>query len=106
MGLVRLLPAIVLAFAAAAALMILTSRAAIEKLVGAGLLPRMFVNFVPVLTVSAKLLAIILIAVGGLQLGINSGLLSQEWLEKYGFSVLLIGLGIALLVLVGRGKKN
>lgn len=94
------------AFAIVTALLILTSRAAIEKLVGVGLLPRVFVSMVPVLTVIARSLAVLLILAGAVQFGIEARLISLNWMERYGFSLALVALGGVLLVLVGRRQRG
>ena len=67
-----------------------------------GALPRLFLNLVPVLTISARAVALALILVGLLQIGINTGLLSRQWIERFGFSTLLILFGGVLLYLTLR----
>lgn len=80
-----------------AAVGVLTSRTAIERLVAMGVLPRVFANAVPLLTLAGRGLAVAMIVFGGAQLGVATGVLSQQWLERYGFSVLLLVLGVILL---------
>ena len=95
-----------LLFAVVAGTVILTSRTAIEKLVGAGVLPRLFLNLVPVLTVAARALGVVLVAIGSIQLGINTGIISYEWISRFGFSLLLIILGVLLLVVTTRRTER
>ena len=95
-----------LLFVTVIATAILTSRTVIQKLVDLRIFPRFFVNFVPVMTLAARALAIVLIFVGAIQLGISTGALSRVWLELYGFSSLLILMGVTLLVLTLRGQRK
>jgi hypothetical protein len=95
-----------LLFVAVVATAILTSRTVIEKLVSLGIFPQIFINFVPVMTLAARALAIVLIFVGAVELGITTGALSREWLARYGFSSLLILLGGFLLFLTARRPRK
>jgi len=95
-----------LGFVVVTVLLILTSRSAIEKLVGSNILPRVFINFVPVMTSTARVLAVVLVLAGAIQLGVQTGLLSREWIEQYGFSVLLIVLGGIMLFLIGGRSQG
>lgn len=95
-----------LLFVAVIATAILTSRSVIQKLVDLRIFPRFFVNFVPVMTLAARALAVVLIFVGAIQLGISTGALSREWMERYGFSSLLVLLGVILLVLTMGGQHK
>ena len=106
MGLVAGLAYVSLVFVTVLAMAILTSRTVIQKLVDLGIFPRVFINFVPVMTLAARVLASMLIFVGAVQLGISTGALSREWLAQYGFSSLLILLGGILLVLTMRGPRK
>lgn len=78
---------------------ILSSRTAIEKLVALGLLPRFFINLVPLLTLAARALGAVFIGLGLVQIGITTGLLSQEWIARFGFPTLMIAMGLILLAL-------
>jgi len=95
-----------LLFVAVVATSILTSRTILQKLVDLGIFPRFFMNFVPVMTLAARALAVVLILVGAVQLGITTGALSREWLARYGFSSLLIVMGGLLLLLTLRGPQK
>jgi len=85
---------------------VLTSRTAIDRLVGIGMLPRAFANLVPALTLAARALAIALILIGFLTLGLNAGWFSRQWMEHYGFATLLIVLGVVSLLITFRGKRG
>ncbi len=89
-------------FVLVAAVCTLTSRTAIERLVGMGVLPRMFINAVPILTLAGRALAIVMILFGTAEVGFTTGILSHRWLEQYGFSTLLLVLGAFLLVVTFR----
>jgi hypothetical protein len=85
---------------------ILTSRTAIERLVAIGLLPRLFINAVPVLTVVGRALAVAMIVFGAIELGLTTGVLSQQWMEHYGFAALLLTLGVVLFFMTFRKSSN
>ena len=85
---------------------ILTSRTAIERLVSIGLLPRLFINAVPVLTVVGRALAVAMIIFGAIELGLTTGILSQQWLDHYGFAALLLALGLILFFLTFRKPSS
>jgi hypothetical protein len=93
-------------FVVVAAIGILTSRTAIERLVGIGMLPRLFISAVPLLTVVGRALAVAMILFGAIELGLTTGILSQQWLEHYGFSALLITLGVILFFLTFRKASS
>src|SRR6266404_6358354 len=88
-------------FVAVVAASILTSRSAIEKLVSLGVLPRMFLNFIPVLTIAARAVGLVLVVIG-----MNTGILSYAWFSRYGFASLLITLGLLLFMMTFRRKPN
>ncbi|MGA2483555.1 MAG: hypothetical protein ABSF92_10615 [Candidatus Acidiferrales bacterium] len=96
----------VLLFMILAAVGVLTSRTAIERLVAIGVLPRAFAHFVPALTLAARALAIALILIGCARLAITAGWLSRDWLERYGFAAFLVVLGSILLLLTLRRKRE
>ena len=85
---------------------ILTSRSAIEKLVSIGVLPRIFLNFIPILTIAARAVGVVLVVIGLVLIGINTGILSYAWFSRYGFASLLVTLGILLLTMTIRRKPN
>jgi hypothetical protein len=93
-------------FVAVVAASILTSRSAIEKLVSVGVLPRMFLNFIPVLTIAARAVGLVLMVIGLVLIGINAGILSYTWFSRYGFASLLITLGIILFIMTIRRRPN
>jgi len=101
----HILTVTVILFAVVAATGILTSRGAIEKLVGAGVLPRVFLNFIPILTIAARALGLVLFSMGLVQVGIDTGVLSSSWLSRYGFSSLLIILGVLLVLMTFRRNR-
>ncbi|MGA8366952.1 MAG: hypothetical protein ACLQMT_04435 [Candidatus Acidiferrales bacterium] len=84
---------------------LVTSRSAIDRLVGAGILPRAFSNLVPVLTIAARALAIGLTIVGIGLVGVNGGWLSREWLERYGWATLLVVVGLFCTAITFRRKR-
>ena len=84
---------------------LLTSSTAIERLVAIGFLPRTFVNLAPLMTIVARTMAIGLTALGFVLLAVNAGLLSREWLARYGFSAGLLAVG-ALCVFITFRRKH
>lgn len=86
------------ASAAVIATALLTSRAALERLVGAGMLPRAFLSLLPTIQKSTRVLALLLIAGGMLKLAADLGFITAELFKKYGIAVFLIVLGVCLLV--------
>ena len=93
-------------FVAVVATGILTSRSAIEKLVNIGALPRMFLNFLPVLTIAARAMGLVLVVIGLVLVGIDTGILSYAWFSRFGFSSFLITLGLLLFVMTFRRKPS
>lgn len=93
-------------FVVVAAIGILTSRTAIERLVGIGLLPRLLISAVPLLTAVGRALAVAMIIFGSVELGLTTGILSQQWLDRYGFAALLLTLGVILLFVTFRKPKS
>ena len=81
---------------------LLTSRAALEKLVASGMLPRVFLGVVPTLQRVVQLLAILLISGGLLKLATDTGWISSAFFEKYGIAMMLIALGVSLLAINWR----
>ena len=85
---------------------LLTSRSAIQRLIDVGFLPRTFGQFVPALTHIVRTLAVALILVGLSRLAIVAGLVSWEWLQRYGFAVVLIVLGSLIFLFTLHGKRE
>ncbi|MBS1840454.1 MAG: hypothetical protein JSS69_03860 [Acidobacteria bacterium] len=83
---------------------LLTSSVAIERLVAIGLLPRAFVNLAPLMTIIARTIAVALTALGLVLFGVSAGLLSRQWLARYGFSAGLLLVGILCLAITFRRK--
>jgi hypothetical protein len=92
-------------FVIVAALCMMTSKTAIERLVAIGVLPRVFINAVPLLTIGGRVLAVAMLLFGGIELGFATGALSTQWLQRYGFSSFLVVLGAVLLLVTFRKAK-
>jgi len=96
---------IFLLFAVVAGVGILTSRSAITRLTEMGLLPRAFMNLLPLLTLAARAAAIVLIIAGLGTLAYAAGWVSQAWIARYGLASLLLIMGAALLAMTFRKNK-
>ncbi len=76
---------------------LLSSQKLTEYLVRRGVLPRMFLELIPVILIGARVVAITMILIGVARLLAVSGLLSGEWTARYGLASLLVLLGLVLL---------
>lgn len=85
---------------------LLTSRSITEQMVRRGVLPHMFLELIPVIMLVARLMALALILVGLARLLAVSGLLSGEWVGRYGLALLLVFLGLVLFGITFRKRHN
>lgn len=76
---------------------LLSSRSLTEHMVRRGVLPHMFLELIPFIMFGARIVAIAMILFGTLRLLALSGLLSGEWIVRYGLASLLILLGLVIL---------
>jgi len=99
---IALLAAIVIAGMAVG---LLSSKALSEKLVAAGILPRAFLNLIPVLQLVIRVFGVALVLVGAVSLAIQAGWINRDMLVRYGFSVVILVIGLVLL-LMSPGKDR
>ena len=85
---------------------LLSSRGLTEYLVRRGVLPQMFLDLIPVIMLGARLVAIAMILIGMARLLAVSGLLSGEWMARYGLASLLVLLGVVLLGITFRKRRR
>lgn len=85
---------------------LLSSRSITEQMVRRGILPHIFLDLIPVFMVGARLLALSMILIGAGRLLAVSGLLSWDWMERYGLASLLVVLGVSLLVITFRRPRR
>jgi len=105
MGLAQAAAGIIVCIVLLSTFALVTSRSAIDRMVGAGMLPRAFGNLVPVFTIGARSLAVGLTVAGVGWVGVNAGWFSREWLERYGMASLLVILGLLCMVITFRQKN-
>jgi hypothetical protein len=97
-----LLPYLLLLVVGATAVLLLTSKALAEKLVGLGMMPRAFLGLIPLLRTMIRAFGCVLILGGILKIGIDAGLVNAEILSRYSFPAALILLGMIMLVAAFR----
>lgn len=97
---------IVLLFVVVAGTGILTSRTAITRLTEMGLLPRSFNHLLPLLTLAARVAAVVLIVVGLGKLAYAAGWVSEIWVARYGLASLLLIFGAVLLAMTFRKNRE
>jgi prolipoprotein diacylglyceryltransferase len=85
---------------------LLSSRSLTEHLVSRGVLPHLFLELIPVIVLGARLAAVAMILIGLARFLAVSGLLSSEWVGRYGLASLLVVLGIALLGFTFRERRR
>ena len=85
---------------------LLSSRSLTEQLVRRGVLPHIFLELIPVIIVGARLVAVAMILVGLARFLDVSGLLSGEWIGRYGLALLLALLGLILLGVTLRERRR
>jgi hypothetical protein len=71
-----------------------------------GVLPHLFLEMIPVILFGARLLAAAMILFGLGRFLAVSGWLSAEWIGRYGFALLLVVLGLALLAMTFRERRR
>jgi len=81
---------------------LLTSKVVAEKLVTAGLLPRSFLNLVPLLHFVLRAFGVMLILIGLISIGITSGWLNPDAIRRFGVPSAVVALGVILLVFGAR----
>ena len=84
---------------------LLAFKSVAEKLVSAGYLPRAFLGLVPALQIAMRVLGAVLVIAGIVRIGVESGWVNPQTLERYGFPVAIVLLGLVLLFLSPR-KAN
>jgi hypothetical protein len=84
---------------------LLSSRSLTEHMVRRGLLPPMFLDLIPVIMLGARLVAMAMILIGLVRFLAVSGLLSGEWIGRYGLALVLVILGLALLGFTFRERR-
>jgi hypothetical protein len=85
---------------------LLSSRSLTEHLVRRGVLPHMFLELIPVIVLGARLVAMAMILIGLARFLAVSGLLSGEWIGRYGLALLMVLLGLALLGITFRDRRR
>lgn len=85
---------------------LLSSRSLTEHLVRRGVLPHMFLELIPVIMFGARLVAMAMILIGLIRFLAVSGLLSGEWVGRYGLALLLVLLGLALFGITFRERRH
>jgi hypothetical protein len=98
----ELVPYLIVLMAAAVAVVMLTSKTLSEKLVTAGLLPRVFLNLAPMIQRIMKAFGITLVITGAFGIGIQSGWINREYLARYGFPGALLLMGLVIVLLSSR----
>jgi hypothetical protein len=101
---VLVLPYLIVIVIVGAAAVLVTSKNLAEKCVTAGLLPRTFLGLVPILQSVIRLLGVVLVTAGIVNLAISSGWIDAAVLSRYAFPACLILLGAMLLFLNRRGR--
>jgi len=95
-------PYLILLMLAGIAATLLTSKSLAERLVAAGLLPRALLGLVPVLQIVIRIFGGVLVLAGLIRIGEQGGWINPQTLEKYGFPVAIVLLGLVLLFLSPR----
>jgi len=88
------------------ALALLSSRNLTEYLVRQGLLPRSFQQLAPVFAAGVRWIALVLVVVGLGRAAVVAGLLSGEWIRRYGLASLMVIAGITLFWLSYRQRRS
>ncbi len=78
-------------------LALLSSRTLTEYLVRQGLLPRSFLQLSPLFASAVRWIAIILLILGLGRAAVVAGLLSGDWIRRYGLAALMVLAGVGLL---------
>lgn len=90
-------PYLVLLMLAGIAAILLTSKSLAERLVAAGLVPRALLGMVPVLQIVIRVFGAVLVFAGVIRIGVQGGWINPQTLERYGFPVAIVLLGLVLL---------
>ena len=85
---------------------LLGSRSLTEYMVKRGILPQMFLELIPLMMIVGRLVALAMILIGLARFLAVSGLLSGEWIGRYGLASLLVLLGLALLGVSFRERRR
>lgn len=84
---------------------LLSSRSLTEHLVQRGVLPHQFLELIPIILLGARLAAVAMILIGVARFLAVSGLLSEEWVSRYGLASLLVALGVVLFGITFRERR-
>ena len=93
------LPYLILTVLVGSAAALLTSKKLAAKFVAAGILPRQFLGFIPILQSVIRGFGGVLIVAGVINIGTESGWIDAQLLSRYAFPGCLILLGGILLFL-------
>lgn len=97
---------VLLIVVASVAVVLATSRMMAERLVDAGLMPRSFLGVLPMLHTAIKALGGVLVIAGLVVIGVRSGWLNRDLLEKYALPGALVALGLVLLFLSPKNERG
>ena len=97
---------VLLIVVASLAVVLVTSRIMAERLVAAGLMPRSFLGVLPMLHTAISALGGVLVIAGLVVIGVQSGWLNRDLLEKYALPGAIVVLGLVLLFLSPRNKQG
>ncbi len=98
----RIGPYIFLLVLGGVATVLLTIKSLAEKLVGAGFVPRALLGLVPAIQVVIRVFGAVLVVAGIVRLGEEGGWINPLTLDRYGFPVAIVVLGLVLLFLSPR----
>ncbi len=87
------------------AAVLVTSRIMAEKLVAVGLMPKAFLGLLPMLHTAIRVIGGVLVISGLTVIGVQSGWLNRDLLEKYALPGAIVVLGLALLLLKSKERN-
>lgn len=96
------LPYLLISVLIGSAAVLLTSKKLSQRLVTAGILPRTFLGFIPILQNVIRVFGGLLIVAGAIKIASDSGWINVQLLSQYGFPACLIMIGAMLLFLNRR----
>ena len=102
----ELVISVVLVISLLTAVGLLSSRSLAEYMVRRGLLPHMFLEMIPAFVVGARLIAAAMILIGLGRAAVMAGLLSGEWMGRYGLAFLMVIVGVILFWMTFRERRQ
>lgn|ERR1700690_3956067 len=90
----------------ACAVTLLTSKALAERLVSAGMMPTAILGLLPALQGLLRVFGLALITAGLVKIAIDNGWIDSTKLSRYAFSVTMILIGVAVLLLSHKASRK